>query len=240
MGAKQSTAKEGSSAGGEGSSRRSAAGSSRAGSSKGSSSNGSAAGGAGAARGAAAAVPVGSKPGQPSAVPRHLPAAAAALNESLHSAVLTDDAGTVRDLLKLGADPESLSPINGVPALHSAASLGHVGCIKALLKGGADMNSRAPHTQQTALHAAAGTGQADSIEALIGAGADCSSRDHAGLAPLHLAACLEEVQCVRALLAAPGAEAAVAAPAPAGVESPLEVLLKHGYPPSGDVAEIVR
>ncbi|KAJ9516825.1 hypothetical protein QJQ45_027236 [Haematococcus lacustris] len=104
----------------------------------------------------------------------------------LHSAVSAGHEPVVKELLKLGADVNSLTAGRRTP-LHYAASKGWLALITLLLHHGADVTVQ-DNTGSTALHRAASAGKVEAARLLIETGrAQVDARDKQGSTPLMVA-----------------------------------------------------
>ena len=95
-------------------------------------------------------------------------------------------AGTVAELLSLGANPD-LETSSGCTALHAAALNGHAACVAALSAAGCDVDAQSQNGS-SALHNAANGGHVAVVRELVAAGADLDVQNGNGNTPLHLAA----------------------------------------------------
>jgi ankyrin repeat protein len=118
---------------------------------------------------------------------------------------------TIRELLKLGADPNQPGRSLGIPSspLHVAVFINEKdfdtdngpAIVDALLKAGAHVSSTAHYRRQTPLHVAATMQNTKAAVLLIKAGAKLMPRDEDGKTPLDLA----ESSAMIALLKSHGA-----------------------------------
>jgi ankyrin repeat protein len=93
----------------------------------------------------------------------------------LMRASASGEAGSVRELLDGGADPNAADG-KGETALSLAAQFGRTDVVALLLKGGAQVDA-ADRKGITPLMKAAGFGQEETVEALLRGGADRTRRD---------------------------------------------------------------
>ncbi len=91
----------------------------------------------------------------------------------------------VRDLLALGADPNT-SDERGVTPLMFAVQSGNIDLVELLIESGANVNAY-PQNGNTALHAATMAANDSIAELLIRNGAEVNAKNVKGLTPLHFA-----------------------------------------------------
>ena len=116
----------------------------------------------------------------------------------LHWAVQSENASLVKDLLKLGADP-NVKDKNWETPFFAALKLGKTDILKTLLAAGCRVTVT-DRSFNTALHIAAKDGQKDFIPLLIKAGLDVDLKGAGGLSPLMLASFGAHVDTVDILL----------------------------------------
>lgn len=105
----------------------------------------------------------------------------------IHTAIISGNTETIKQLIASGADINELEPGSGSTPLMTAALLNRVEMAKVLLEAGATIDSK-NYDGSTALHTAAFFCHTDMVKLLIGKGADKSIRNNAG------ATALESVQ----------------------------------------------
>lgn len=113
------------------------------------------------------------------------PAASLAISNDMTSAIVTDNAKKVKELLDKGESIEATQ--NGQMALHLAAETGKLQVITTLLARGANVNT-VNVNQNTPLMLAARACKDSAMLLLINQGAKIESADKNGVTPLHLAA----------------------------------------------------
>lgn len=97
---------------------------------------------------------------------------------------------------------ESLTVGGGIPAINIACLHGNSKAVEQLLMSGANPNSRRDNmTQYSALHECVLGGHDKLVVRLLEGGANQLLRDAAGNNPLHLACALNDIRCIRALVA---------------------------------------
>ncbi|XP_043495104.1 transient receptor potential channel pyrexia-like [Polistes fuscatus] len=101
-------------------------------------------------------------------------------------------------LLSFGADPCEWDFNKKCTPLHCAAAAGNVACIKSLIKAKADVDAGFPG--KTPLHYAVLNNAVDSAEVLLQAGAHPNNPQVYTETPLHVAASLGSVPCMKLLL----------------------------------------
>ena len=107
---------------------------------------------------------------------------------ALHLACFFRQEGSVRELLRAGADPAAVARNKmQVQPLHSAAAARQRGIAELLLHAGAPVNAR-QHGGWTALHAAAQHGDRETMELLLDYGADAALANDEGKTALDLVA----------------------------------------------------
>ncbi|KAF7399198.1 hypothetical protein HZH68_007790 [Vespula germanica] len=104
----------------------------------------------------------------------------------------------LEELLSYGADPCEWDFNKKCTPLHCAAAVGNVACIKSLIKAKADVNAGFPG--KTPLHYAVLSNAVDSAEVLLQAGAHPNNPQVYTETPLHVAASLGSVPCMKLLL----------------------------------------
>jgi ankyrin repeat protein len=109
-------------------------------------------------------------------------------DDSLEPAILSDDIGSVRAALDIGADPNEVFPVFETSALMLAAIRGDARIVTLLIEAGADVNW-VGERGYSALSAAVRSCRAgwDVVETLLDAGADIDKRSGASLTPLMVA-----------------------------------------------------
>jgi len=136
---------------------------------------------------------------------------------SLHWAVENDDGDAVALLLSAGADVNRAAAFDahaGVTPLHLAAQDGHTEVAAALLRHGAERDPRKSTRHRdnvTPLHQAVYNGHAATVGVLLAAGCDPGVQADNGYAALHYAAQRGDVAMTRAIVGAPGCDAALRA-----------------------------
>lgn len=112
----------------------------------------------------------------------------------LRDAIRADDAGGVREAIRLGASPETFiqdAPEETGPlearAIHHAAARGATRALSALIEAGADVNSVEMRDQWGALHFASFHGHPEAVAVLLAAGADPDARDRGDRPPISVA-----------------------------------------------------
>ncbi|CAM9254600.1 unnamed protein product [Discosporangium mesarthrocarpum] len=105
---------------------------------------------------------------------------------ALHSAAYAGALDAVRELLALGADPDTGSSRESETALHLASRRGFAEVVVALVECGASTEERRAGSL-TPLHVAALEGHPCTVRALLHAGAQVDARDDEGWTPLHFA-----------------------------------------------------
>jgi ankyrin len=119
--------------------------------------------------------------------------------QPIHAASENGHAETVRTLLELGADINSMTM--GVTPLHLAAQYNRLDVARVLVTMGADTNVRTYIDGSTALYYAAGHGQAEMVDLLLTANASVSLRQkRSGGFPLLYAAMMGDAAIVKKLL----------------------------------------
>ena len=115
-------------------------------------------------------------------------------------AAMRGDLGTVRALIRQGADVNAAQG-DGMTALHWSAERGDAEMARVLIYAGANLESVTRLASYTPLHLASRGGRGPFVEALVLAGADPAARTRTGEAqPLHFAAAAGSARSVRALL----------------------------------------
>lgn len=143
----------------------------------------------------------------------------------------------VKELLKLGADPNA-SDVSGTTPLHSAAGLSEqTEVLQALLDSGRAQVTQATICGSTALHTAAHRGNDVAVRALLSQGANVNARTRAGNTPLMSAAKFMEHSIAAACRELIDAGADVNARNHYGF-SALHLALSH--PPGPQVLDTVR
>ncbi|KAK5167686.1 uncharacterized protein LTR77_007385 [Saxophila tyrrhenica] len=122
----------------------------------------------------------------------------AAVDQLLVQAARRDDKKTVKQLLDMGADPDSPSVLDG-SALYATVSVGHEQMVRLLLKNKASVNALGL-ADQSCLHAASLEGHTTLIELLIDCGAHIEAQSEKYGTPLLAAAARGQVGAVRTLL----------------------------------------
>ena len=90
----------------------------------------------------------------------------------LSEAAALGNAAIIEQLLKAGADPNTLTTADGETVLMTAARAGNAEAVKVLLDHGADVNAKEDYRGQTALMWAAAERHADVVKLLLAHGAD--------------------------------------------------------------------
>jgi cytohesin len=106
-------------------------------------------------------------------------------DKSLFYGVLENCVGTVKDLIKKGADVNFKNRF-GHSALHTAAAYGYTKIAKLLIESGADLNAQTNYNE-TALHHAVNNNDFEFAKLLIKKGADLNIQNKKGCTPLDLA-----------------------------------------------------
>ena len=97
---------------------------------------------------------------------------------------------------------EALTIGGGIPAINIACLHGNTNTVEQLLLSGANPNSRRDNmTQYSALHECVLGGHDKLVTRLLEGGANQLLHDAAGNNPMHLACALNDIQCIRALVA---------------------------------------
>lgn len=120
----------------------------------------------------------------------------------LHVAIIADhssDGTLILRLLRMGADVNAANDYGDTP-LHRAAYLGLTDKVRLLLKNKADVSRRAMRGETSLLYAARPEGYPETVLALLEGGADVNAADHFGIAPLHGAAMIGDVEVARVLI----------------------------------------
>ncbi|XP_018322447.1 transient receptor potential channel pyrexia [Agrilus planipennis] len=121
------------------------------------------------------------------------------IKSPLYYAVRSLAVECVRELLEVGANPNTLQVFTETP-LHVAASLGSYEIIKLLIDHGAAVNVQCGSQKTTALHLVAEDGNPELARLLLDAGAHISATNRKLQTPLHLAALSQCVEIVELLL----------------------------------------
>lgn len=116
----------------------------------------------------------------------------------LHLAACAGSVKIIEELLKYNANPEEWDFSGKCTALHCAAAAGDVASVKCLLKAGADVD--AGLSGRSPLHYAVLSNASDCVEALLKAGACPNNPQVYTETPLHVAASLGSVSCLKLLL----------------------------------------
>lgn len=153
---------------------------------------------------------------------------------ALHQAIQNGHVSSVKLLIELGADVESVD--GGYSALQLACRFGHEGLVDLLLGRGANLETKT-FVSSTALHIAAECGQQFCVEKLLNRGAKVNAQDASGLTPLHLAA-IHGLRAIAQMLLAHGAQknqrsyrnekSPLHFAAEAGHTSTIKILLSYG------------
>lgn len=121
-----------------------------------------------------------------------------AVDHLLVQAARKDDQNRVKELLELGADPNSPSVLHG-SALYASVSVGHEQMVRLLLKNGALVNA-VGLGDQTCLHAASFEGRISLINLLINQKANKEAQSKKYGTPLLAAAAHGQAQAVQVML----------------------------------------
>lgn len=159
----------------------------------------------------------------------------AALDLALWSAAADGDTELFDRLLMLGAQAQG--PDMPTTALWIAAQEGATEIVVRLLALGVDVEAKDPVDGRTALFQAAQEGHAAIVNRLLDAGArvDVAST-RTGATPLFMAAARGHAEVVRLLLDA-RADINVSASADGGVDSPVSIARRRGFPDIVDMIE---
>jgi ankyrin repeat protein len=109
------------------------------------------------------------------------------------------DLGSIRALIRLGADPNTL--INGRTVLTSAAFSGDLGRVRALIEAGADVNAKDTRGW-TSLLLASQMGHDAVVQALLNAGADVNAEGPGGRTALMQASYFNRIETAGVLIPA--------------------------------------
>jgi ankyrin repeat protein len=107
----------------------------------------------------------------------------------MHIAIVRGNSEVAISLLQMGADPNTRSVSDSLPAIVTAASIGDAKVVRALLQAGADPNLTSPTISSALFHSCI-SGSMDICTALLRAGARPSGAVGTCLPPLH-AACVK-------------------------------------------------
>lgn len=105
-------------------------------------------------------------------------------------------------LLKGGANPNAVLPVQGETVLMTAALSGNVEIVTMLLDRGAEVDARTTRSGQTALMWAISQNHRDVVGRLIERGADVRARSGSGFTPMLFAAQQGNIEIARMLMAA--------------------------------------
>jgi len=120
----------------------------------------------------------------------------------LHVAIISDhspDGTLILRLLRLGADVNAANDYGDTP-LHRAAYLGLTDKVRLLLRNKADVSKRAQRGETPLLYAARPEGYPETVLALLEGGAEVNGADIFGIAPLHGAAMIGDIDVARVLI----------------------------------------
>ncbi len=104
------------------------------------------------------------------------------LDDALVKAARCNERDAVSNLLKKGANPNTVDRFGNTPLHYAAQS--SVATVEVLLEAGADVEAASPKRRVTALHMALWASNMKTAVRLIEAGADISCRDAEGTTPL--------------------------------------------------------
>jgi ankyrin repeat protein len=120
----------------------------------------------------------------------------------LHVAIISDhspDGALILNLLRLGADVNAANDYGDTP-LHRAAYLGLTEKVQLLLKNKADVSRRTIRGETPLLYASRPEGYPETVLALLEGGAEVNAVDNFGIAPLHGAAMIGDIEVARVLV----------------------------------------
>eukprot|EP01038_Epipyxis_sp_PR26KG_P017760 gene17760-24763_t len=118
---------------------------------------------------------------------------------ALHNACVNNNYRIAKELLKFGADPNSITE-KGQSALHIAVHGGAYECVKELIKYGAEVNKKTGYELSTPLHIACENGQGKITEILLENGAEVNSINLLERTPLHCVAVIGRIDIAKLLL----------------------------------------
>lgn len=123
---------------------------------------------------------------------------AAELQGKMFNAIVQNDGDSVRDYLRIGANPNMLNAA-GFSTLEVAVSTKSGAAVEALIQGGADLQRRGKHQASLLVYAVAAQSP-EMLELLLAKGMDPNVRDDYGNSPLMIATIKCGPDCMRVLL----------------------------------------
>nr|CAB3221711.1 ankyrin repeat domain-containing protein 10 [Phallusia mammillata] len=120
----------------------------------------------------------------------------------LHKACRDGDAVALSRLVAIATPDQMVAEdqFYGWTPIHWAAYFGKIDCLNGLLRTGVSVNIRTSRFKQTPAHISAFGGHPTALLELMKAGADFHARDYLGESPMHKAARVGNVECIKVLV----------------------------------------